>query len=228
MFEEAELWSVIGVCVGIVSLILFIVGRERIVIWLLKIWSAPQKVGKYTITPILRAAIEYILDKLRSLYNTGLNTLRRRYCQVNFYLFRRGIVKMKLDFTGIPNVPATWTNPHLKDDRAKAGYLALNMSRHINHTDDNQATRFIKQLCGPTPITSIVLENKVLDRDVFCALVSAYIIENANEDYDSEHFKSFPIPYSVVEEIIKDLFGEENEEAHDTRFDMPDRRPPTS
>ena len=54
------------------------------------------------------------------------------------------------------------------------------------------------------------LENNSLDSDVFCALVSAYVVEKTQE-YSQERFQSFPVPYSVIEEIVKDLIGEEEE-----------------
>ena len=50
-----------------------------------------------------------------------------------------------------------------------------------------------------------------MNSDVFCALVSAYVVENT-EEYSQELLLSFPVPYSVIEEIVKDLIGEEEEE----------------
>ena len=122
---------------------------------------------------------------------------------------------MKLNLTFVPGVQETWNNLYLTSSLTKAGYLAAQLNKFINPPDENTRNRAIQTLCSATPIVQEVLRNNTLDRDVFCALVAAYVIENA-PDYDGERLSSFPIPYRVIEEIVKDLFGEENEDNNES------------
>ena len=117
---------------------------------------------------------------------------------------------MKLNLTVVPGVQETWNNRYLTSSLTKAGHLAAQLNKFMNPSDENARNRSIQTLCSATPIVQEVLRNNTLDRDVFCALVAAYVIENV-PDYDVEHLRSFPIPYSILEEIIGDLFGREEE-----------------
>ena len=85
----------------------------------------------------------------------------------------------------------------------------------MNSHDPTQRANVIGQLCGTVAIR-VLLESSTLNSDVFCALVSAYVVENAQE-YSQERFQSFPVPYSVIEEIVKDLIGEEEKEFQEDR-----------
>ena len=117
---------------------------------------------------------------------------------------------MKLNLTVVPNVEETWNNSYLTSSIKKACYLAAQLSKLMNSHDANQRANSIGQLCGTVAIR-VLLEGSTLNSDVFCALVSAYVVENTQE-YSQERFQSFPVPYSVIEEIVKDLIGEEEEE----------------
>ena len=117
---------------------------------------------------------------------------------------------MKLNLTAVPNVAETWNNPYFTSSLIKAGYLAAQLNKFMNPSDEPTRNRSIQALCSATPIVQEVLKNNTLDRDVFCALVAAYVIKNA-PDYDGERLRSFPIPYRVMKEIIGDLFGREEE-----------------
>ena len=121
---------------------------------------------------------------------------------------------MKLNLTVVPNVEETWNNPYLTSPLIKVGYLAEQLGKLMNQHDANQRLNFIRQLC-PTTAIRVLLENNTLNGDVFCALVSAYVVEETRE-YNRERFQSFPVPYSVVEEIVKDLIGEENEDTDES------------
>ena len=117
---------------------------------------------------------------------------------------------MKLNLTVVPNVAETWNNPYFTSSLIKAGYLAAQLNKFMNSSDEPTRNRSIHALCSATPIVQEVLKNNTLDRDVFCALVAAYVIKNA-PDYDGERLRSFPIPYRVIKEITGDLFGREEE-----------------
>ena len=117
---------------------------------------------------------------------------------------------MKLNLTVVPNVEGTWNIPYLTSSIKKACYLAAQLSKLMNSHDANQRAISIQQLCGTVAIR-VLLEGSTLNSDVFCALVSVYVVENTQE-YSQERFQSFPVPYSVIEEIVKDLIGEEEEE----------------
>ncbi len=120
---------------------------------------------------------------------------------------------MKLNFTVVPNVEETWNNPYLTSPVIRACYLASQLSKRMSSSDTNQRANFIQQLCGTVAIR-VLLENNTLDSDVFCSLVSTYVVDQTHE-YNQERFQSFPIPYWVVEEIVKDLIGEEEEESQE-------------
>ena len=120
---------------------------------------------------------------------------------------------MKLNLAVVPNVEETWNNPYLTSPVKRACYLAAQLSKLMGSPDANQRANFIRQLCS-TPAIRILIENNTLDGDVFCALVSAYVVEKTQE-YSQERFQSFPVPYSVIEEIVKDLIGEEEEESQE-------------
>ena len=112
----------------------------------------------------------------------------------------------------IPNVPQIWTDPHLNSDLAKAGFLSASIAKYLNQGDEARRNICIQQLVQ-TPMVKDVLVSNTLNGDLFCALVTAYVVEVTTE-YDQETFQSFPVPYSVVEDIVKNLFGEETEEIH--------------
>ena len=182
------------------------------VVGLLKRRAALKRVWKCTIAPIIWIA-RYISKSQRSVVTSGLNILRRRYRQVDFYLTKRGIRTLKLNLTAVPNVEETWNNPYLTSPAQKACYLAAQLSKFMNPQEANQQpdrrANSIRQLCG-TPAIHDLLASGTFNSDVFCALVSAYVVEQVQE-HSPERFQSFPVPYCVVEEIVKDLIGEEKE-----------------
>ena len=117
---------------------------------------------------------------------------------------------MKVNLNAIPNVSQTWTDPYLNGNLAKVGFLSTSIVKYLNPADANRRNTCIQQLVQ-TPIVRDVLVSNALDGDVFWALVAAYVVE-AMKEYDQETFQSFPVPYSVVEDIVKNLFGEEADE----------------
>ena len=110
----------------------------------------------------------------------------------------------------IPGVAETWNNPYLVNPLTKAGYLAAKFNEFVNPQDTNRRGNLIGQVCA-TPAIRNLLESNTFSSDVFCALVSAYVVEKTQE-YNQELFQSFPVPYSVIEQVLKDLVGEEDEE----------------
>ena len=121
---------------------------------------------------------------------------------------------MRINLSMIPNVSQTWSDPYLNSDLARAGFLSASIVKHLNQGDETRRNSIIQQLVQ-TPIVKDVLVSNTLNSDLFWALVVAYVVEKAT-GYDEETLQSFPIPYSVVEGTVKELFGEE---ADDTRMD---------
>ena len=119
---------------------------------------------------------------------------------------------MKVNLTALPNVSQPWTDPYLSSDLAKAAFLSASIVKYLNQAGEAQRGTYI-QLLVQTPIVRDVLVSNALDGDLFWALVAAYVVE-ATKEYNQETFQSFPVPYSVVEDIVKNLFGEETEEIH--------------
>ena len=119
---------------------------------------------------------------------------------------------MKVNLTALPNVSQPWTDPYLSSDLAKAGFLSASIVKYLNTGDEAQRNNCIQQLVQ-TPIVREVLVSHALDGDLFWALVAAHVVKETKE-YDQETFQSFPVPYSVVEDIVKNLFGEEADEIH--------------
>ena len=119
---------------------------------------------------------------------------------------------MKVNLNVIPNVPQIWTDPHLNGDLAKAGFLSGSIAKYLNQGDEARRNNCIQQMVQ-TPIVKDVLVSNTLNGDLFWALVTAYVVE-ATTEYNQETFQSFPVPYRVVEDIVKNLFGEETEEIH--------------
>ena len=119
---------------------------------------------------------------------------------------------MKVNLAALPNVSQPWTDPYLSSDLAKAGFLSASIVKFLNQGDPNQRNRNIQQLVR-TPIVRDVLVSNALDSDLFSALVAAYVV-GARKEFDQETFQSFPVPYSVVEDIVKNLFGGEADEIH--------------
>ena len=70
-------------------------------------------------------------------------------------------------------------------------------------------------MVGQTPAVKDLLAANTLDRELFCALIAEYIVDESF-DYEQKEFSAFPIPYRVIERMIKDLFGEEEEEVFDS------------
>lgn len=225
MVEEIERWYE-GIVKwandnsGLLTLVsILIVFGSPFVVWLFKKRGTLKKVGKYTVAWIPRIAY-WIFNRLRSLSKTGLKIPRKWHSQGWFYLYRKGIVKMRLNFALIPHIADTWVNPYLQSDLEKAGYLTSILTEFMNGHDENQRNIYLQWLCDSTPIAQVLLEKNTLDRRTFFALVSAYVVDKTAE-YDEESFASFPIPYSVIEKIIRDLFGEEEEEEEDP-WEFPD------
>ena len=119
---------------------------------------------------------------------------------------------MKINLTALPDVSQLWTEPYLSSDLAKAAFLSASIVKYLNQASEAQRGTYIQRLVL-TPIVRDVLVSNALDGDLFWALVAAYVVE-ATKDYDQETFQSFPVPYSVVEDIVKNLFGEEADEIH--------------
>ena len=119
---------------------------------------------------------------------------------------------MKVNLTVVPNVPQIWTDPHLNSELTKAAFLSASIVKYLNQGDEARRNNCIQQLVQ-TPIVKDVLVSNTLDGDLFWALVAAYVVK-ATKEYDQETFQSFPVPYSVVEDIVKNLFGEEADEIH--------------
>ena len=119
---------------------------------------------------------------------------------------------MKVNLTALPNVSQPWTDPYLSSDLAKAGFLSASIVKYLNQGGEAQRGTYIQRLVQ-TPIVRDVLVSNALDGDLFWALVAAYVVE-ATKEYNQETFQSFPVPYSVVEDIVKNLFGEEADEIH--------------
>lgn len=159
----------------------------------------------------LRQSCSYVLNKFRKACPVGLRNLRRLNSRVNFYLLKRGVMTMKVNLNVIPEVSRTWGETYLDGRLAKAGFLTANMVKFLNPADANQQAGRIQQLVAQTPAVKDLLVAKTLDMDIFCALVAEYVIEKSS-DYDQGEFSAFPVPYSVVERMIKDLFGEEGVE----------------
>ena len=118
---------------------------------------------------------------------------------------------MKVNLNVIPDVSRTWTETYLEGNLAKAGFLASKMVRYLNVGDANQQNNSIQQLVGQTPAIKELLVANVLDRELFCALVAEYVFEES-PDYEESEFSAFPVPYRVVERVVKDLIGEEEVE----------------
>lgn len=121
---------------------------------------------------------------------------------------------MKLNLTVVPNVEETWNNLYLTSPLTKTGYLAATLVSFLNPHDPNQRVNSIRHMCQTRAI-QVLLENNTLNSDVFCALVSAYVVEKTQE-YNPERFQSFPVPYSVIKAVVKDLIGEENEDTNES------------
>ena len=117
---------------------------------------------------------------------------------------------MKVNLNALPNLSRIWADPYLRSDLGKASFLSASIVKYLHRGDENQRNVAIQQLVQ-TPIVRDVLISNALDSDLFWALVVAYVVEETKE-YDQENFQSFPVPYSVVEDMVKNLFGEEAEE----------------
>ena len=118
---------------------------------------------------------------------------------------------MKVNLNVIPNANRVWTDPYLSSDLAKAGLLAAGMVKHLNLADANQRNARIQELVGQTPIVKDILTGNTLDSELFCALVAAYVVKEAAK-CNGDDLAAFPVPFSVIEDVIKDLFGEEETE----------------
>ena len=166
-------------------------------------------------TQVLRVLIRclaYVFGKCRSACSIGLNKLQTVRNRVSLYLLKRGVMDMKVNLAVLPNASQPWTGPYLSSDLAKAGFLSASIVKFLSQGDQNQRNNNIRQLVH-TNIVRDVLTSNALDSDLFWALVAAYVV-GATKEYDQETFQSFPVPYSVVEDIVKDLFGEEADEIH--------------
>ena len=119
---------------------------------------------------------------------------------------------MKVNLNVVTNVSEILEDPYLRNDLAKAGFLSAKIVKYLNPRDETQRNNHIQQLVQ-TPIVREVLVSNTLDGDLFGSLVAAYVVE-VTKEHDQEKFQSFPIPYSVVEDIVKILFGEEAEAIH--------------
>ena len=119
---------------------------------------------------------------------------------------------MKVNLTVLPEVSQLWTDPYLRSDLAKAAFLSASIVKYLNQASEAQRGTYIQRLVQ-TPIVREVLVSNTLNGDLFWALVAAYVVETTIE-YEQETFQSFPVPYSLVEDIVKNLFGEEADEIH--------------
>ena len=168
--------------------------------------------GTTQVLRILFRCLTYVLGKCRGGCSIGLNKLQRVRNKVSLYLLKKGVIDMKVNLTALPNVSRSWTDPYLSSDLAKAGFLSASIVKYLNQGGEGQRISFIQRLVQ-TPIVRDVLASNALDSDLFWALVAAYVVE-ATKEYDEDTFQSFPVPFRVVEDIVKNLFGEEADEIH--------------
>ena len=115
---------------------------------------------------------------------------------------------MKVNLVAVPGVSRTWDDPYLEGDLAKAGFLAANILKYLSMGDANQQSRSIQNLVGQTPAIKDLLASNTLDKELFCALVAEYVVDQSL-GYEESEFLAFPVPYEVVENVMKDLIGEE-------------------
>ena len=168
--------------------------------------------GTSQVLRVLIRCLTYVLRKCRGACSIGLNKLGKVRNRVSLYLLKSGVMDMKVNLNALPNVSRPWTDSYLSSDLAKAGFLSASLIKYVNQGGEANRGTYIQQLVQ-TPIVRDVLGPNTLDGDLFWALVAAYVIE-VTKEYDQEAFQSFPVPYSVVEGIVKDLFGEEADEIH--------------
>ena len=74
--------------------------------------------------------------------------------------------------------------------------------------DVNQRNGRILQLTGATPAVKELLISNTLDLDLFCALVSAFVVKSVPV-YSEDYFSNFPIPFSEIKKVVSDMFGGE-------------------
>ena len=166
--------------------------------------------GTSQVLQVLIRCLFYVLGKCRGACSVGLNKLPKVRNRVSLYLLKRGVMDMKVNLNVLPNLSQTWADPYLRSDLAKASFLSASIVKYLHQGDENLRNAYIQQLVQ-TPIVRDVLVSNTLDGDLFWAQVAAYVVE-VTKIYDQENFLSFPVPYSVVEDVVKNLFGEEAEE----------------
>ena len=119
---------------------------------------------------------------------------------------------MKVNLSVVTNVSEILEDPYMRSDLVKAAFLSAKIVKYLNPREENQRNSRIQQFVQTSIVREVLLSN-TLDGDVFGSLVAAYVVEVAKED-DQEKFQNFPVPYSLVEDIVKILFGEEVGEIH--------------
>ena len=121
---------------------------------------------------------------------------------------------MKLNLNVVPNVNRVWEDDHLDSDLKRASFLSARIIKWLNEGGDvNQRNARIQHLTGATPAVKELLVSNALDLDLFCALVSAFVV-SSTPFYKEDFFHTFPVPFSEVKEVVSDMFGGEEGLVH--------------
>ena len=190
------------------------------------IWAFRNAIGR-GLRRVLHGAIgcfRFFWGKGRNLYHTIGSGVWRVKVKVRFYLWKRGVMDMKLNFNGVPNLKRVWEDEHLDSDLKRASFLSASLVKWLNEGGDvNQRNARIQHLTVATPALKELLVSNTFDLDLFCALVSAFVVRST-AIYREDLFKTFPVPFSEVKTVVSDLFGgEEGLDLFDEIIDELDR-----
>ena len=116
---------------------------------------------------------------------------------------------MKLNLNGVPNLKRVWEDEYLDSDLKRASFLSASLVKWLNEGGDiGQRNARIQYLTVDTPALKELLVSDTFDLDLFCAMVSAFVVRST-VFYEEDLFNAFPVPYSEVEKVVSDLFGGE-------------------
>lgn len=123
---------------------------------------------------------------------------------------------MKLNLSTVPRFAEIWEGQYVRSDLSRAALLSSQFYTYLNIEETEQRNRNIRSLVLTAAVRDLLV-TKTLVLEVFCALVVEYIVEAVSQSSVEECFgdskgNNFPVPYRVIEPVVKNLIGEEKPE----------------
>lgn len=150
-------------------------------------------------------------------YLKGYRVLHQRVMstrtKVELFLLRKGGAVVRLNLSTNPGFAEIWKAQHINTDLSRVGLLSLRLYSYLHSEDNAQQSQNISSFVLTHAVKDLLVSG-TFDLELFCTLVAEYIVETGPRTLpwdlsDGDPDNSFPVPFDVIEPVVRDLIGEE-------------------